>query len=81
MTQHFQQDDQVGMQEWAVYALRPNGPAWHTTPTPLDCTVARGAPGYIVSGLLLGAGSFIIKLGQFSRWRAVFARRNLSSTL
>ncbi|KAM6491866.1 hypothetical protein JOM56_012725 [Amanita muscaria] len=43
----FDERDFEGIQEWATYALRPNGPAWHTKPTPIECTVKRNAPGYI----------------------------------
>jgi hypothetical protein len=34
--------------DYCRHALRPDGPAWFKVPTPYECTVLRGSPGYIV---------------------------------
>jgi hypothetical protein len=34
---------------YAQWAMQRNGPAIFETPTPIDCVVPRGSPGYIVS--------------------------------
>jgi hypothetical protein len=44
-----QYENPVDVKGYATWALLPDGPAFHETPTPITCKVERGNKDYIVS--------------------------------